>query len=923
MKRDRETRDEREDREGDRETREKTEQEMETEHRACRSSRSSDRCLRHFDREHANPTQIPHPHPCNVVSTRVFRPKVPSPCNTDAKYPLDEKVDKDNKKGAKRAANRRSVSVPVIEDFEENELKESWSYVDAIIKRQEAGYFIKEEVQFLRLAMGHENESLDEFVEAHKTCLNDIMYFPTRNGYGLSSVAGNMEKLAALQNEFENVKKRMDDDTKKAQRLEQKIKLLTNGCQMDIVNDQMRAGKLWSQTEATFKQMDTAGTELECFQALQKQEQLAASHRINGLWEEVQKQELEQTLQKRYGVLVAEKERIQSLVDVFRVQEEVAAKNRALELANAAANETAEPPADEIPSQEIDAAQVQANASPKQNMDADGVVENATPVVDVSSSDIMPSVSADDATQLKSVDENHSSDIPDQNSAVKLNINSDLTDGDEIIMCCDTVNGTIGENLTSPEVAGGDLSAKDQQNTGEDGIEDSILTRPEDIVPETAEDGNADKDRQVSIEVDEQGDVFIRFVESLEKETNLDSKMACTPEILSQCQPHYWLLLALGLRGPNRGSMIAETRLSETSVKEAVIVKNSLQEILNSTKMVTRTVDLRSDTVTKPSQAMRAAMANAEVDDDVLGCDPTAFRLETELATITGKEAALFVPSGTMGNLISVLVHCEVRGSEVILGDNSHIHIYENRGISTIGGVHPRTVKNNRDGTMDIDLIEAAIRDPKLEICYPTTRLICLETTHANCGGKCLPVEYIDKVGELAKKHGLKIHIDGARIFNASVALGMSIKGLDALAGTVIVGLKDFITRAKTLRKTLGGGMRQVGVLCAAALVAVQENVGKLESDHNNAKFLAQGLNRIEGLKVDVNSVETNIVKGTNITAPKLCKNLEEHGILVIPESLSRIRLVHHYQISESDVQYTLSCIQQAVTGVPDENGGK
>ncbi|XP_028065679.1 cell division cycle 5-like protein [Camellia sinensis] len=400
----------------------------------------------------------------------------------NAKYPLDEKVDKDNKKGAKRAANRRSVSVPVIEDFEENELKE-------------VGYFIKEEVQFLRLAMGHENESLDEFVEAHKTCLNDIMYFPTRNGYGLSSVAGNMEKLAALQNEFENVKKRMDDDTKKAQRLEQKIKLLTNGCQM-------RAGKLWSQIEATFKQMDTAGTELECFQALQKQEQLAASHRINGLWEEVQKQELERTLQKRYGDLVAEKERIQSLVDAFRVQEEVAAKNRALELANAAANETAEPPTDEIPSQETDAAQVQANASPKQDMDADGVVENATPVVDVSSSDIMPSVSADDATQLKSVDENHSSDIPDQNSAAKLNINSDLTDGDEISMCGDTVNGTVGENLTSPEVAGGDLSAKDQQNTGEDGIEDSILTRPEDIVPETAEDGNADEDRQVSIEVD-------------------------------------------------------------------------------------------------------------------------------------------------------------------------------------------------------------------------------------------------------------------------------------------------------------------------------------------------------------------------------------------------------------------------------------
>ncbi|GFZ05969.1 threonine aldolase 1 [Actinidia rufa] len=259
--------------------------------------------------------------------------------------------------------------------------------------------------------------------------------------------------------------------------------------------------------------------------------------------------------------------------------------------------------------------------------------------------------------------------------------------------------------------------------------------------------------------------------------------------------------------------------------------------------MVTRTVDLRSDTVTKPSKAMRAAMANAEVDDDVLGYDPTAFRFEMEMARIMGKEAALYVPSGTMGNLISVLVHCDIRGSEVILGDNSHIHIYENGGISTIGGVHPRTVKNNKDGS----------------------------------GGKCLPVEYIDKVGELAKKHRLKLHIDGARIFNASVALGVPVhrlvqaadsvsvclsKGLGAPVGTVIVGSKVFIAKAKTLRKTLGGGMRQVGVLCAAALVAVQENVSKLEGDHKNAKTFAEGLNKIKGLKVDVTSVETNIVSG-------------------------------------------------------------
>ncbi|KAK3200748.1 hypothetical protein Dsin_024163 [Dipteronia sinensis] len=353
--------------------------------------------------------------------------------------------------------------------------------------------------------------------------------------------------------------------------------------------------------------------------------------------------------------------------------------------------------------------------------------------------------------------------------------------------------------------------------------------------------------------------------------------------------------------------------------------------------MVTRTmVDLRSDTVTKPTESMRAAMANAEVDDDVLKYDPTAFRLEAEMAKITGKEAALFVPSGTMGNLISVLVHCDVRGSEVILGDNSHIFVYENGGISTIGGVHPRTVKNNPDGTMDIDLIQAAIRDPRGELVYPTTKLICLENSQANCGGRCLSVEYTDRVGEIAKKNGLKLHIDGARIFNASVALGVPVhrlveaadsvsvclsKGLGAPVGSVIVGSKSFINKARRLRKTLGGGMRQIGILCAAALVALQENVAKLETDHKKAKMFAEGLNQIKTLKVDVNTVETNfvyfdIVEGSKIKAETLCKNLEEHGVLLLPRSSSRIRIVFHHQISTSDVQYTLSCFQQALTGV-------
>ncbi|XP_019192776.1 PREDICTED: cell division cycle 5-like protein isoform X2 [Ipomoea nil] len=233
----------------------------------------------------------------------------------NVKYPIDEKSEKEKKKGTKR----KSVPVPVIEDFEEDELKE-------------AEDLIKGEAQFLRVAMGHETESVDEFVEAHKTCSSDIMYFPTRNAYGLSSVAGNMEKLSALLSEFENVKKKMNDDTKKAQKLEQKVKVLTNGYQF-------RAGKFWSQIEATFKQMDTAGTELECFQVLQKQEQLAASNRINNIWEEVQKQkELERTLQKRYGDLLVEKERIEHLMDEYKKQaqmQEIEAKNRALELAKA------------------------------------------------------------------------------------------------------------------------------------------------------------------------------------------------------------------------------------------------------------------------------------------------------------------------------------------------------------------------------------------------------------------------------------------------------------------------------------------------------------------------------------------------------------------------------------------------------------
>nr|XP_043629083.1 cell division cycle 5-like protein [Erigeron canadensis] len=242
----------------------------------------------------------------------------------NAKYPLDEKMEKEKKKG-KKGAGGKSVSVPVIEEFDQDELNE-------------ADQMIKEEAKFLRVAMGHEEDGTDEFVEAHRTCLNDIIYFPSRDAYGLSSVAGNMEKLSAFQDEFENVKKKMEDDTRKAQRLEQKIKLLTNGYQM-------RSAKIWSQVEATFKQMDTAGTEYECFQALQRQEKLAASNRINSIWEDVQKQkELEKTLQSRYGDLLAEQERIYNLIGKYRQeakrQEEITAAAANIEAAEVVETES-------------------------------------------------------------------------------------------------------------------------------------------------------------------------------------------------------------------------------------------------------------------------------------------------------------------------------------------------------------------------------------------------------------------------------------------------------------------------------------------------------------------------------------------------------------------------------------------------------
>ncbi|KAL2539867.1 Cell division cycle 5-like protein [Abeliophyllum distichum] len=419
----------------------------------------------------------------------------------NVKYPLEEKANKEKKKGIKRTANTKSVDVPIIEDFEENELTE-------------ADNIIKEEAGFLRVAMGRESESFDEFVEAHKTCLNDIMYFPTRNGYGLSSVANNMEKIAALQNEFENVKKRVDDDAKKAQRLEQKIKVLTNGYQV-------RAGNIWSQIEATFNQMDTAGTELECFQALQKQELLAATHRISNLWEEVQKlKDLERILQKRYGGLLQEQERVQNLIDAYlqaKIQEEIAAKNRAREMAEAEAAlnqtvtsnlETPETLAfpdegnsmpvdtrpDEIPSQQMDAVQ-------EHGLDIETVEESTTsytdsstvpyPAQEVSTTNEFPvkhvGNSSEDFDSSPSVDETSAVGKFDETSVGKEL--TDVVDGQEKMTSDFSSIGIAADVLVLNRVTGEDTTIEGQEN----GMNNVTVTNAQ-VVQETAQDGTGNGD---------------------------------------------------------------------------------------------------------------------------------------------------------------------------------------------------------------------------------------------------------------------------------------------------------------------------------------------------------------------------------------------------------------------------------------------
>lgn len=336
-------------------------------------------------------------------------------------------------------------------------------------------------------------------------------------------------------------------------------------------------------------------------------------------------------------------------------------------------------------------------------------------------------------------------------------------------------------------------------------------------------------------------------------------------------------------------------------------------------------IDLRSDTVTLPSPAMREAIYNAELGDDVFCEDPTTIHLEQMAAERMGKEAAMLVVSGTMGNLVCVLTHCR-RGDEVILGDMSHTFLYEAGGMAALGGIHPHTVTNQPDGTMKLDEIEGAIRANNVH--FPRTRLICLENTHNRCSGSALTIEYMKEVNVLAKKHNLMVHLDGARIFNAAVALQVDVKkltqnadsvsfclskGLSAPVGSVICGTKAFIAEARRNRKVLGGGMRQCGIISAAGITALEEMVDRIVEDHENAQHLAKGIAQISGLSIDLERIQTNIVYfdlvSQKIKAEELVSQLGDKGIKILNLGPSRFRAVTHYGISAEDIDLTLTVL--------------
>lgn len=347
-------------------------------------------------------------------------------------------------------------------------------------------------------------------------------------------------------------------------------------------------------------------------------------------------------------------------------------------------------------------------------------------------------------------------------------------------------------------------------------------------------------------------------------------------------------------------------------------------------------IDLRSDTVTKPSPAMREAMYQAEVGDDVFGEDPTVNRLQELAAERAGKEAALFVPSGTMANAIAVLSHAG-RGQGIIVGDQSHIYLYEAGGPATLGGSPMSVVPTQPSGMLDLKRVKASIADESDEHIAPTV-LICIENTHNRCGGRVLAPAQIEEITSLAHAHHLAVHMDGARIFNASVALGLPIsqlaqsvdsfmfclsKGLSAPVGSLLVGSKEFIRRAHRKRKLLGGGMRQAGILAAAGIVALEQMVERLAEDHANCQQLAQGLADYPHIDIDPTSVATNILvftlrnaeqqPFTEAETQQFLDKAAEHGVLMAQMGGGLVRAVTHYGIETQHITTALAGIRRTL----------
>jgi len=352
-----------------------------------------------------------------------------------------------------------------------------------------------------------------------------------------------------------------------------------------------------------------------------------------------------------------------------------------------------------------------------------------------------------------------------------------------------------------------------------------------------------------------------------------------------------------------------------------------------------KVIELRSDTMTKPTEEMRQAMLEANLGDDVYGEDPTVNSLQEKAAVMFGKEAALLVPSGTMGNLICLMVHGNSRGSEALVGDQSHIVIYEQGGISQIAGVHSRQVTNHTDGTLDLNELETKIRKDDSDPHYPITRVVCLENTHNVMGGRVIHPEYMEKVHQLAMKYKLKIHIDGARILNAAAALNLPpsellkyadsastclSKGLANPIGSIILGSKEFISQAMRMRKLLGGGMRQAGIIAAPGIIALEKMSKRLHVDHENARRFAEKLVELQplGINIDISRVDSNMVmfnllpgKGTREEFIELLSTPMEgpggnYEVRMFDSGKDEIRAVFHYQVTADDVDKAIQKIE-------------